>query len=153
MAPLQAAKFKINNKPPPGVMLSIGPGGAKIGEVAFKIKAVDLGNGVALRGKPDMKITVANRAAPSNSRVAVLTVDSSIALRNGSHTAPFTSISWIAKDGNIPSGRYDGSASQFLFSFANSQEVKDKHRFYYDNTGILEVGTYTGRVTYTLTMP
>jgi hypothetical protein len=149
----QAAKFKINNRPPPGVMLSIGPSSAKIGKVAFKIKARDLGNGVALRGKPDMKITVANRAVPGNSRVAVLTVDSSIPLRNGSHTTPFTSISWVARDENIPSGRYDGSANQFLFSFANSQEIKDKHRFFYDNVGILEVGTYTGRVTYTLTMP
>ena len=153
MAPSQAAKFKINNKPPSGVMLSIGPGGARIGEVAFKIKARDLGNGVALRGKPDMNITVANRATPGNSRVAVLSVDSSIPLRNGSHTAPFTSISWVARDNNIPSGRYDGSSNQFLFSFANSQQVKDKHQFFYDNTGILEVGTYTGRVTYTLTMP
>jgi len=78
MTPSQAAKFKINNKPAPGIMLSIGPGGAKIGEVAFKIKARDLGNGVALRGKPDMQISVANRAVPGNSRVAVLTVDSSI---------------------------------------------------------------------------
>lgn len=153
VAPSQAAKFKISNKPAPGVMLSIGPGGARIGEVAFRIKARDLGNGVALRGKPDMKITVANRATPSNSRVAVLSVDSSIPLRNGLHTAPFTSISWVARDNNIPSGRYDGSSNQFLFSFANTQQVEDTHRFFYDNTGILEVGTYTGRVTYTLTMP
>ncbi|MBT8116639.1 MAG: hypothetical protein KJO66_02310 [Gammaproteobacteria bacterium] len=134
-------------------MLSIGPGGARIGEVAFKINSRDLGTGVPLRGKPDINIRVANRATPSNSRVAVLTVDSSVPLRNGPYTAPFTSISWTAKKGNIPSGRYDGSSSQFLFSFSNSQEVRDKHRFYYDNTGILEVGTYTGRVTYTLTMP
>jgi hypothetical protein len=152
-APAQAAKFKVNNKPPPGVMLQIGKGGAKIDEVAFKIRARDLGTGVPIRGKPDIKITVANRAAPSNSRVAVLTVDSSIPMSNGAHNTPFTSISWVAKDGNIPSGRYDGSSSQFLFSFPNSQEVKDKHRFFYDNIGILEVGTYTGRVTYTLTMP
>lgn len=149
----QAAKFKINKSPVPGVMLTIGPGGARIGEVSFKIKSRDLGTGVPLRGKPDINIRVANRATPSNSRVAVLTVDSSIPLRNGAHTTPFTSISWTAKDGNIPSGRYDGSSSQFLFSFTNSQEIKDKHRFFYDNTGILEVGTYTGRVTYTLTMP
>jgi hypothetical protein len=134
-------------------MLSIGPGGARIGEVAFRISAGDLGNGIELRGNPGMNITVANRATPSNSRVAVLTVDSSIPLRNGSHAAPFTSISWVARDSNIPSGRYDASSNQFLFSFANSQQVRDRHRFFYDNTGILEVGTYTGRVTYTLTMP
>jgi len=134
-------------------MLTIGPGGAKIGEVSFKIKSAELGNGIAIRGKPDIQIRVANRAVPSNARVAVLTVDSSTPLTNGTHTTPFTSISWTAKDGNIPSGRYDGSSSQFLFSFPNSQEVKDKHRFFYDNAGILEVGTYTGRVTYTLTMP
>ena len=151
--PAQAAKFKINKPPTPGVMLSIGPGGAKIGEVSFKIKARDLGSGAPIRGKPDINIRIANRATPNNSRVAILTVDSSIPLQNAAHTTPFTSISWTARDNNIPAGRYDGSSSQFLFSFSNSQEISDRHRFFYDNTGILEVGTYTGRVTYTLTMP
>ena len=108
---------------------------------------------VPIRARPDVKIAVANRATPNNSRVAVLTVDSSIPLRNGAHNTPFTSISWISRKGIIPSGRYDGSSSQFQFSFSNSQEFSDKHSFYYDNAAVLKAGTYTGRVTYTLTMP
>ena len=43
--------------------------------------------------------------------------------------------------------------NQFLLSFPNSFLVLDYHRFIYDNTSILEAGRYTGRVTYTLSMP
>lgn len=148
-----AAKFRVNNSPPPGVMLSIGPAGQKVAKVSFRIKSGELGNGTVVRGRPDISIRVANRATPDNSRMAVLTVDSSIPLRNGNHVTPFTSISWTAIDNNIPSGRYDGSSNQYLLSFPNSQEISDRHRFYYDNTGVLEAGTYTGQVIYTLTMP
>ncbi len=152
LAPAQAAKFKITNAPAPAVMLSIG-NGPQVAEVTFKIKPAELGNGVPIRARPGVMIAVANRATPNNSRVAVLTVDSSIPLRNGAHTTPFTSISWISRNGIIPSGRYDGSTSQFQFSFSNSQEISDRHSFYYDNANVLEAGAYTGTVTYTLTMP
>jgi len=150
--PAPAANFRITNSPVPAVMLSIG-NGPHVAEVTFKIQPAELGNGVPIRARPDVRIRVANRATPNNSRVAVLTVDSSIPLRNGAHTTPFTSISWISRNGIIPSGRYDGSTSQFQFSFNNSQEISDRHRFYYDNANVLEAGAYTGTVTYTLTMP
>jgi len=83
----------------------------------------------------------------------VLTVDSSIPLTNGAATLPFTEISWTSRDGDVPAGRYDGSNNQFLLSFPNSFLIRDSHRFSYENTSILEAGTYTGRVTYTLSMP
>ncbi|MDH5515417.1 MAG: hypothetical protein OEY45_09680 [Gammaproteobacteria bacterium] len=151
-APAQAANFRITNSPVPAVMLSIGSG-PHVAEVTFRINSAELGNGVPIRARPDVRIAVANRATPNNSRVAVLTVDSSIPLRNGAHTTPFTTISWISRNGIIPSGRYDGSTSQFQFSFSNSQEISDRHRFYYDNAEVLEAGAYTGTVTYTLSMP
>lgn len=151
--PAESVQFRINNSPRPLVYLSIGPRGSRIGEVSFRIRSRDLGNGTQLRGRPDMWIMAANRARRSNSRVAVLTVNSSIPLRNGTHTTPFTSISWTARFNDIPAGRFDGSNNQFLFSFPNSRIILDRHRFFYDNADILEAGTYTGRVTYTLTMP
>ena len=104
-------------------------------------------------GNPPVHIIVANRATPANSRTAVLTADSSVPLLNDSHSVPLTVISWTSSDGEIPSGRYDGSGSQFLLSFTNSQQIRDKLEFFYDNTDILKAGTYEGRVTYTLTMP
>jgi len=152
-APSQALRFRVINAPPPMLLLSIGSGGSHIDRVKFRVTSAELGNGNPVGGKPPVQIIVANRATPANSRTAVLTVDSSIPLRNGDHTVPFTVISWTTSDGEIPSGRYDGSGSQFLLSFGNSQLIRDKHEFFYDNTDILRAGTYEGRVTYTLTMP
>jgi hypothetical protein len=151
--PSHAVRFRVINAPPPMLQLSIGSGGSRIDSVTFKVQSGELGNGIAIRGNPPIQILVANRATPSNSRVAMLTADSSIPLRNGNHTVPFSVISWTARDENIPTGRYDGSSSQFLLSFRNSRQITDQHRFFYDNTGVLEAGTYNGRVTYTLTMP
>jgi hypothetical protein len=151
--PAEALRFRVINTPPPMLQLSIGSGGSHIDRVSFKIKSTELGNGVPVDGKPPVHIILANRAAPANSRTAVLTVDSSVPLRNDYHTVPLTAISWTTSDGEIPSGRYDGSGSQFLLSFENSQLIRDKHEFFYDNASILEAGTYEGRVTYTLTMP
>lgn len=151
--PAEALRFRVINAPPPMLLLSVGSGGSHIDRVSFKIKSNELGNGVPVGGKPPVHIIVANRATPANSRTAVLTADSSVPLLNDSHSVPLTVISWTSSDGEIPSGRYDGSGSQFLLSFTNSQQIRDKLEFFYDNTDILKAGTYEGRVTYTLTMP
>lgn len=151
--PAGAVRFRIINAPPASLLLSIGSGGPRIDRVTFNVQAAELGNGVPIRGNPPIRIVVANRATPGGSRVAVLTADSSLPLQNGSHTVPLSVISWTSQDGDIPAGRYDGSSSQFLLSFDNSQLISEQHRFFYDNADVLEAGTYTGRVTYTLTMP
>lgn len=152
-ASAQAVRFRVINAPPAMLLLSIGSSGSRIDRVSFRVQSRELGNGVAIRGNPPVQIVVANRATPADSRLAVLTADSSIPLRNGNHTVPLTVISWTARDGDIPGGRFDGSSSQYLMSFRNSQQFSDQHEFFYDNTGVLEAGTYNGRVTYTLTMP
>ena len=151
--PAQGAIFRVRNSPPPQVQLTIGSGGSNISEVRFNVPSGQLGNGNPIRGNPPIRVVLANRATPNFSRTAVLTVDSSTPLTNGSATLPFTEISWTSRDGDVPAGRYDGSNNQFLLSFPNSFLIRDFHRFSYDNTSILEAGTYTGRVTYTLSMP
>ena len=151
--PVQSAVFSVRNRPPAEIQLTIGSGGSHISEVKFNVKAGELGNGSPIRGNPPIRIVVANRATPNYSRTAVLTVDSSIPLTNGAATLPFTEISWTSRDGDVPAGRFDGTSNQFLLSFPNSFLIRDSHRFSYENTSILEAGTYTGRVTYTLSMP
>lgn len=151
--PAGAVRFRVINAPPAMLLLSIGSGGPRIDRVSFNVQASELGNGIPIRGNPPIHIVVANRATPGGSRVAVLTADSSIPLQNGNHTVPLSVISWTSQDDDIPAGRYDDSSNQFLLSFSNSQLISDQHRFFYDNADILEAGTYTGRVTYTLTMP
>jgi hypothetical protein len=151
--PAGAVRFRVINAPPAMLLLSIGSSGSRIDRVSFNVKAAELGNGIAIRGNPPIRIVVANRATPGGSRIAMLTADSSTPLQNGNHTVPLSVISWTSQDGDIPAGRYDDSSNQFLLSFPNSQQISDQHRFFYDNADILEAGTYTGRVTYTLTMP
>jgi hypothetical protein len=152
-APAQALRFRIVNAPPAMLLLSIGSGGSRIDRVSFNVQAADLGTGIPIRGNPPIRIVVANRATPGGSRVAVLTADSSAPLQNGNFAVPFSVIHWTSQDNDIPSGRYNDSSNQFLLSFDNSRQISDQLRFFYDNTGILEAGTYTGRITYTLTMP
>ena len=151
--PAPCAVFSVRNRPPAEIQLTIGSGGSHISVVRFNVSAGQLGNGTPIRGNPPVRVVLANRATPNFSRTAVLTVDSSTPMTNGSAILPFTTISWTSRDGDVPAGRYDGSSNQFIVSFPNSFLIRDSHRFSYDNTSILEAGTYTGRVTYTLSMP
>lgn len=151
--PAQGVIFRVFNAPPPLVLLSIGSYGSAVDQVSFNVSASQLGSGNPVNGSPRIRVIVANRATPRFSRTAVLSVDSSTPLTNGSASVPFTEISWQSRYGDVPAGRYDGSSNQFLMSFPNSFLILDYHSFRYDNTSILAAGTYTGRVTYTLAMP
>lgn len=74
-------------------------------------------------------------------------------------TIPFSQISWtvssLGADANptaIPAGTFTGG-TQFLTSVAQGTMRENCHTFVYANTAIRASGTYTGRVTYTLTAP
>lgn len=76
----------------------------------------------------------------------------------GGNTIPFTQISWIS------SGIGDLGAQPFLAgtfapgtqtigTIARNQWAESCHTFSYANSSVVASGTYTGRVTYTLTAP
>lgn len=90
---------------------------------------------------------------------ATLTVTTSAAnLTNASgDTVPFSEISWTASGiGDvtqaIPSGSFTGG-TQTLANFGTNQWMESCHTFSYKNSATLPPGTYTGRATYTLTLP
>lgn len=90
---------------------------------------------------------------------ATLTVTTSAAnLANAAgDTIPFSQISWNASgigDATqaIPSGSFTGG-TQTLASFGTNQWKESCHTFSYANTATLPPGTYTGRATYTLSLP
>ncbi|MBW2635485.1 MAG: hypothetical protein JRE14_15485 [Deltaproteobacteria bacterium] len=84
----------------------------------------------------------------------VVTADSSTPLSNGATTIPFTDISWTSQDGDIPSGRFDGSSAQVILGATSAfWHIRDWHTFTYDNTRVLPGGTYSGTVTYTVSIP
>ena len=121
-------------------------------EVNFTIPSTNVGDGTPVTGAPRIRVLVAARAAPPNSRSVELVADSSNPLTNGRSPIPFTTISWSSSDADIPSGTFNGGI-QLLMSFLNSRIIFSNHTFSYSNSQILEAGTYTGTVTYTLSMP
>jgi hypothetical protein len=81
----------------------------------------------------------------------VLAADSSIPLNDGAgHTIPFTQINWAGS--GLPSGTFTGSPSQQILA-TFSWLVNGTMSFSYANTVYVPSGTYTGRVTYTLSSP
>jgi len=161
---------------PGRIILQVGSGTTTINQVNISVPGANVGDGTAVAST---SVTPADPTCPANSilidaqarsqtnqpRTATLTADSSTPLNSGTATIPFTEISWasstpgggpngcLAAPVTIPSGTFSGASGQSLVSFGASQRACVCAQFSYRNTGIVSAGTYTGRVTYTLTMP
>ena len=126
--------------------------------VTHDVPAVNLGDGTPIVGTPNLVFIEAS-ARRANFWDALLTyfivsVDSSTPLSNGIYSIPFTTISWRSEDGSIPSGRFNGTASQVILEATRAiSRVSDHHTFTYDNLEVVPHGTYTGSVTYTVSIP
>jgi len=92
---------------------------------------------------------------------ATLTASVPSGLSNGSGASiPFSQISWTSSgngDGAsaiqpFPSGSF-APGHQTIGTIARNQWAESCHRFSYRNANIVPAGTYTGRVTYTLSAP
>lgn len=95
---------------------------------------------------------------PGSGANATLTVRSPAALTSGANSIPFNAISWVS-GGNgdvtptIPSGTFTAGAVQTLLSIARNTWFESCLQFNYANAAVVPAGTFTGRVTYTLTSP
>lgn len=126
--------------------------------VIHSVPATNIGDGTPIEGAPASVLIEASarRAIPRNANQTyfIISVDSSTPLSNGTNTISFTNISWTAQDGDIPSGNFNGSPAQVLLEPTRARRlVRDWHTFYYNNTQIVPYGTYTGSVTYTVSVP
>lgn len=96
---------------------------------------------------------------PGASANATLTATAPVALVNASgDTIPFNTVSWISGGigditATIPSGTFVGGASQTLLSVTRNTWFESCLQFNYANAQIVAAGSFTGRVTYTLTAP
>ena len=147
-----AVSIVIPSFPPSIILIAVGSFGGTIDEVSFNIPAANVGDGTPVVGSPTIRVLVAARAAPANSRIVGLVADSTTPLSSGTTTIPFSEISWTSSDTGIPSGTFNDGV-QLLMTFFNSRIVYSDHTFSYSNSQVLAAGTYTGRVTYTLIMP
>jgi hypothetical protein len=88
-----------------------------------------------------------------------LTVTAPASLSNGSgNTIAFSQISWTSSGNGdsgaqpFPAGAFTGG-TQTLASFPVNTWRESCHTFSYANANLVASGTYTGRVTYTLSVP
>lgn len=93
----------------------------------------------------------------SGSGVATLTVTSPVNLTSGSDTIPFSQISWVMSGNGdtvfqFPNGFFTGG-TQTLATFPANTWKEQCMTFSYANSVVPAAGTYTGRATYTLSLP
>jgi hypothetical protein len=108
---------------------------------------------------PPNQVYVAGWSRPglASSGSAVLSVTAPTNLTNaGGSTIPFSQISWTSTaNGNtnadIAAGTFGGTLT--LATIAANTWVEDCLTFSYKNTNIVASGVYTGRATYTLSLP
>jgi hypothetical protein len=137
-----------------------------IDTVNFNVPGANVGDGVAIaggeNGVPNQTSLIDARArSPGNvSRTVFWVVDSSAPLvcstpaTCGSTTIALSKIRWTTPAGSeIPSGQFSGAANQALYSFQTSRYVYTYQTFYFANDEIYPAGNYSGRVTYTVSMP
>ena len=143
--------------PPAEVRIRVG---AQTGvtTVTHNVPATQIGDGTPIEGVPASVIIEASArraTAPAAAQTRfIISVDSSTPLSNGTNTISFTNISWTAQDEDIPSGNFTGSPAQVILPPTRAfWLVRDWHTFYYNNTQIVPYGTYTGSVTYTVSIP
>lgn len=95
---------------------------------------------------------------PGRSASATLSVTAPATLSNGAgDTLAFSSISWISggigdSPATLPSGTFAGG-TQTLYSAGINTWFESCLAFRYANAAVVPSGTFTGRVTYTLTAP
>jgi len=126
----------------------------RIGTVTFNVPAASTGNGTPVTGSEAIDIRLVIRAPATAPLTGFLSVDSSVPLSNGAGgTIPLTSISWTSSDSSIPSGSFNGSASQLLASYPSAARIEATHTFTFANDTLYDPGTYNGQITYTWSAP
>jgi hypothetical protein len=99
-------------------------------------------------------------SATAGSATATLQASVPANLVNGTgQTIPFSRISWTSSGNGdtgtqpFPAGTFVSGGTQAIGTISRNQWAESCHTFVYANTSIVASGTYTGRVTYTLSAP
>jgi hypothetical protein len=152
--PSHALRFNVRAGAP-FVFVQVGASTAAVDEVVFNVAGTTAGNGTPIVGAPVVPITVLGYSGTRRTAYSV-TMNSATGLVNAAGvTIPFSDFSWTTRDGDLPAGRFDDSASQILQQVSRrgrpARGITDYLTFSYANTAVYPGGTYTGRVVYTIT--
>lgn len=147
----------IHRGAPAEVKIRVGAEGA-VTTVIHDVPLSLNGDGTPISGVPAgviIEVSARRATAPEMNKVYyVVTADSSAPLSTGLDTIPFTEISWTSQDSDIPAGRFDGTSSQVILGPTKAKRmIRDFLTFAYDNDQAVAAGTYTGSVTYTISIP
>ena len=157
VSPVQAAIYLIWFGAPEELYIRVGAVSG-ITTVTHDVPVANIGDGTPITGVPNQVFIEAWARRSSfwgalTTRFMV-TADSSTPLRSGTHSIPFTDISWTSQDGSIPNGRFNGTSGQIILSDTLALfGVNDQLTFVYDNTRVVPAGNYAGSVTYTVSIP
>lgn len=150
----EAAVFILNDRADTSLSIHLATGGPNIATVAFDVPVSSIGDGTPVSGSRRIKIQLEIRTTAASPLTGYLTVDTSIPLSNGTGgTIPLSSISWVSRSGDIPSGTFSGTGNQLLATFPGSVRVMDWHSFTFANDTLYDPGTYNGQITYTWSAP
>lgn len=145
--------------------------GANVGPAPAPVEGVPSANaGVSGGTTNSVRISVSNKWTDFARQRVVVTANSSAGLvcsagPCGSTVIPFNKISWtsyILQTGadagkDFGSGSFDGSSSQTLIDYTaqprRSFNITNDWVFRYSNDTLYPAGSYSGRVTFTATMP
>jgi hypothetical protein len=131
------------------VSVQIGTAGKVVDTVAFYAKESPLRMPV-VRSDVNPPIIITSNTPQG----ATLLVDSSAGLKSDDNIIPLSVICWKGtEDLSGSEGCFDGSTNQRLRSFPGKGSWKGSYIFEYKNSSKYPPGTYTGRITYTLTTP
>lgn len=149
--PVNALQFTWG-PPLPFVYIKVGSQG-NVETVTFTVPAGQAGSGTAIAGSPTVEIRFIGRRFRNGPSSYIVTMDSSAGLINGTGgSMPFSDFSWTTRDGEFPDGQFDDSANQILTQYTGPfLGFEDLMTFSYANTSVYPEGTYTGRITYTIT--
>ncbi len=148
---------------------------ATINVVSVSVAAASVGSGVAQQMtsnsnvalspidgfafcNPPSQVYIGAWSRPgSTGGVATLTVSSPASLSSGSDTIPFSQISWVMSgEGDavyeFPDGSFTGGTQTLATLPANTWKEQCMS-FSYANAVVPAAGTYSGRATYTLSLP
>ena len=150
------------------IRIRVGGDSAGVDTVNFgSIDGNKVGNAqsVAARGGSGVDLWVFAWTPGDGDRMVTVTANSAMgmscttAASCGATTIPFDTVSWTvgntakADGGDVQPGQFDMSSAQPIARFASARQLKSTLLFRYANTTVYPAGTYTGRVTFTASMP
>jgi hypothetical protein len=151
------------------IRIRVGSDAAGVDTVNFgSIDGTKVGNGqsVAGQGGSGVDLWVSAWTPGDGDRVVTVTANSAMGLSCtsssscGTTTIPFDTVSWTVGSaatanggGDVQPGKFNMSSAQPIARFASARQLKSTLFFRYANSTVYPAGTYTGRVTFTASMP